>query len=71
MKSIIFVAMLVIGFASCDTTSTATGSDTQTDSSMNRMSTDPSSSSTNSSTTTDTSMNKTDTSTTKRDTLPK
>ncbi len=71
MKSILFVALLVIGFASCDTTSTATGSDTQADSSMNRTSTDPATPGTTGTSTTDTSMNKTDTSTTKKDTLPK
>jgi hypothetical protein len=70
MKSIIFVALIVLGFASCDTTSTATGSEPQADSaSINKIS--DHSSTSKMSTATDTSVNKTDTSTMKKDTLPK
>ena len=59
MKSVIFLAMLVIGFASCDTPSTATGNtEVQTDSSANNtMSKDT------------TSKMSTDTSTMKKDTI--
>lgn len=62
MKSIIFLAMLIIGMASCDTPSTATGSsESQTDTSaVNSMDT-----SSKMSTTPDTSTLKTDTSTIK------
>ncbi len=64
MKSILFLAMLVIGFASCDTPSTASGTETQTDTAaVNTMD--------NTTTTTvapDTSAMQTDTSMVKKDT---
>ena len=68
MKSIIFLAMLVIGFASCDTPSTATGNtEMQADSSAMNKTTD----STTTMSKDTTSKMSTDTSTMKKDTIPK
>lgn len=70
MKSIILLAMLVIGMASCETPQPATGADETTPSSSTGVTR---SDSTTGGAVTDTSMKGTgrDTSTTKKDSLPK
>lgn len=74
MKSIILLAMLVIGIASCETPQPATGTDdTTTQSGTSGVTRSDTATTGTSGSTTDTSMRGTarDTSTTKRDSLPK
>lgn len=74
MKSIILLAMLVIGMAACETPQPATGSDETTQSGATGVTrSDSTTTTTSTSTMTDTSGKGTgrDTSTTKRDSLPK
>ena len=66
MKNIIFIALLMVGFASCDTPSTAAGETKADSSAMNSTPVDSTSKMSK-----DTSMMKSDTSTMKKDTTIK